>query len=158
MADGEEREPTSPLSPVAPYPRPPIQRSRAPEFYGFVGWISTSLLFFLYIFWAILPEEWLEWLGITWYPSREWAILVPAYSVVLILLTYFTYWALAIYSTPPFNDLRTVTGPHSKAHFPDKMNPDPYLSAASPDAIPEMYDIPIGLVNRVLYGERPKGK
>lgn len=31
----------------------------------------------------------------------------------------------------------------------DGMNP--YLRFASADAIPEIYDIPIGLVNRVLY-------
>lgn len=38
------------------------------------------------------------------------------------------------------------------AHFPvPDSKPNPYLSAASPRAIPEMYDIPIGFVNRVLY-------
>ena len=28
---------------------------------------------------------------------------------------------------------------------------NPYLASASPRAIPELYDIPIGMVNRVLY-------
>jgi hypothetical protein len=41
---------------------------------------------------------------------REWTILIPGYSVVLISLTYFMYWALAIYDTPSFSDLRTITG------------------------------------------------
>lgn len=39
-----------------------------------------------------------------------------------------------------------------KAHLPDPMRPSPYVAAAAPDAIPAMYDIPIGLVNRVMYG------
>lgn len=32
---------------------------------------------------------------------------------------------------------------------------NPYLSAAVPDAIPAPFDIPIGLVNRVLYAGPP---
>lgn len=32
--------------------------------------------------------------------------------------------------------------------------PNPYLAHANPDAIPELYDIPIGMVNRVAYGPR----
>ena len=43
--------------------------------------------------------------------EREWALLVPAYSIILMLLAYFTYWALAFSSTPAFNDLCTITGP-----------------------------------------------
>ena len=49
--------------------------------------------------------------------GREWALLVPAYSIILILLTYFTYWALAFSSTPAFNDLRTITGPFREYLF-----------------------------------------
>ena len=64
--------PTSPVSPLAPYPPlPPTEvRSRAPEFYGFVAWTSTYLLFCLYLLWALLPDEYIISLGITWYPNR----------------------------------------------------------------------------------------
>ena len=64
--------PTSPVSPLAPYPPlPPTEvRSRAPEFYGFVAWTSTYLLFVLYLLWALLPDEYIISLGITWYPNR----------------------------------------------------------------------------------------
>lgn len=67
-----ETEPTSPVSPLAPYPPlpPSQQRSRAPEFYGFVAWTSTYLLFAVFLLWALLPDAYIEWLGITWYPSR----------------------------------------------------------------------------------------
>ncbi|EJC97752.1 PIG-P [Fomitiporia mediterranea MF3/22] len=153
-------EPTSPRSPLAPYPSDPAQlKSRAPEFYGFVAWSSTYALFVLYVLWALLPDTWILSLGIEWYPNREWAVLLPAYSVILILLTYFTYWALALYNTPSFSDLSTITDTH--AHIPTprygrderatSLNTNPFLTAAAPDAIPSPYDIPIGLVNRVLY-------
>jgi phosphatidylinositol glycan class P protein len=50
-------------------PRPPA-KSRAPEFYGFVAWASTSVLFFVYILWALFPDEWIKALGVEWYPNR----------------------------------------------------------------------------------------
>ncbi|KAL6299224.1 PIG-P-domain-containing protein [Sparassis latifolia] len=147
-----ENNPTSPIAPLAPYPPlPPTEsRSRAPEFYGFVAWTSTYLLFSLYLLWALLPDEYIVWLGVSWYPNREWAVLVPAYSVAVVLLTYFTYFALAFAGTPAFSDISTITD--SKAHLPPVDAPNPYLTHAQPGVIPEMYDIPIGLVNRVVYG------
>lgn len=41
---------------------------------------------------------------------REWAILVPAWTIVVILLTYFVYFALALYGTPPFTSMSSITG------------------------------------------------
>ncbi|KAF5351516.1 hypothetical protein D9758_007187 [Tetrapyrgos nigripes] len=158
--------PTSPTTPLAPFP---IQyKSRAPEFYGFVAWTSTSFLFVIYVLWALLPDEWIVWLGVEWYPNREWSILVPAWTIVVILLTYFIYFALALFGTPAFNQPRAISD--SRSHFPkmpqsssseDTDINEPSLSSlyqayapfARPDAIPELYDIPIGMVNRVLYGK-----
>ncbi|KAF9485123.1 PIG-P-domain-containing protein [Pholiota conissans] len=145
---------TSPRSPTAPYPWPPQpeeRRSRAPEFYGFVAWTSTYLLFVLYILWAVLPDEWIVWTGVTWYPNREWALLIPAWSVMVVILTYISYSALAIRATPSFNEMSSITD--SRIALPSSEDGDynPYLASAQPDAIPELYDIPIGMVNRVLY-------
>ncbi|OJA20221.1 hypothetical protein AZE42_02132 [Rhizopogon vesiculosus] len=144
-------EPTSPISPLAPFPPqlPDEYRSRAPEFYGFVAWTSTTIVFVLHLLWALLPDQYIIWLGVKWYPSREWALLLPAYSIVLVLLTYFVYFSIAIARTPAFSELRTLID--TKAHLPD-LNANPYFKHADPDAIPELYDVPIGLVNRVVYG------
>ena len=79
--DGDEdEEPTSPSSPLAQFPPPPPaeSRSRAPEFYGFVAWAVTCLLFVLYFLWAILPDQWITWLGVTWYPNR--CVLNPIHT------------------------------------------------------------------------------
>jgi len=46
------------------------EKSRVPEFYGFVVWASTSFLFVLYVLWALLPDSWITALGISWYPNR----------------------------------------------------------------------------------------
>jgi phosphatidylinositol glycan class P protein len=77
-------EPTSPVHPVASYPpllassadpgRPrPIKRAsggRAPEFYGFVAWLLTLLVYVAYILWALLPDDAIRAVGIEWYPAR----------------------------------------------------------------------------------------
>ena len=42
--------------------------------------------------------------------DREWALLIPAWSIVVVLLTYFTYFSMAIRSTPAFSDICTYTG------------------------------------------------
>ncbi|KAJ7741955.1 PIG-P-domain-containing protein [Mycena maculata] len=153
----EDDNPMSPLSPLAPFPPipSPEYRSRAPEFYGFVAWTSTSFLYFVYLLWALLPDDYIEWLGIDWYPNREWAILFPAYSVVLVLLTYFVYFALAIFGTPAFSDMRAITD--SRAHIPPVNEEcNPYLAYADVEVVPELFDIPIGLVNRATYHRSEK--
>ncbi|KAI6129549.1 PIG-P [Pisolithus croceorrhizus] len=147
------------LAPAVISPRQPLRshRSRSPEFYGFVAWTSTSLLFVVYVLWALLPDEYIRRLGIIWYPNREWAVLLPAYSVMSVLLTYFTYFSLALASTPAFSDpMAFIDSSYiwlldAKAHIPALDGPDPYRRSRDPNAVPEPYDIPIGIVNRVLY-------
>ena len=64
-------EATSPTAPLAAFPPQPEEyRSRASEFYGFVAWSSTYLLFVLFILWSVLPDEWIVWSGVSWYPNR----------------------------------------------------------------------------------------
>lgn len=77
--------PTSPTAPLAPFPPlPPAEyRSRAPEFYGFVAWTSTSIIFVLYLFWALLPDEVILWLGVDWYPNRSVPLLSDSLSEFL---------------------------------------------------------------------------
>ncbi|KAG8929814.1 hypothetical protein FRC01_003737 [Tulasnella sp. 417] len=158
--DGDD--PTSPKSPVAsfpPLPPPSEAGGRPQEFYGFVTWLCTYIAFGLIILWGILPDEWIVALGITWYPSREWALLIPSYGIFLCLLTWYTYWSLAIAATPEFDDLVTFTD--SYALLPEKPGPNedsPYKEILAHDAIPEVYDLPIGLVNRRLLGKRKRPK
>ncbi|CAE6402792.1 unnamed protein product [Rhizoctonia solani] len=150
------REPTSPISPVAVYP-PPVSSEddhiprTAAEFYGFVAWATTAILWFVYVSWVLLPDSVIRSMGITWYPNREWALLIPSYAVFLILLTYFTYFALAIYATPSFSEVKSITDEH--AHYRPMGRTSP-IARDSGATVPQVHDLPIGLVNRVLYGRR----
>ncbi|KAJ1311144.1 hypothetical protein OPQ81_009645 [Rhizoctonia solani] len=147
-------EPTSPISPVAVYPPPVLPEDdhnsgTAAEFYGFVAWATTTILWFIYIFWALLPDSVIRGIGITWYPNREWALLIPSYAVFLVLLTYFTYFALAIYATPSYSEVKSITDEH--AHYCPVERTGASNSRVT---VPRVHDLPIGLVNRVLYGKR----
>lgn len=164
-------EPTSPVHPVAPYPpllatsadpshRKPVKRAaggRAPEFYGFTAWLVTLLVYLLYLLWALLPDDVIRAVGIEWYPAREWAILLPAWSVVLFLTAYFVYIALGIYGTPGFSSMSALTDPRAHCPAPVATTTDSgkfssYIRFSESTAIPAPYDLPPALVNRVLYG------
>ena len=68
---GREATLQEPTSPVAPLAAPPAStRTRAPEFYGFVAWTGTYLLFAAYLLWAFLPDARIHALGVSWYPNR----------------------------------------------------------------------------------------
>ena len=82
---------------------------------------------------------------------------------------------MTIRGTPAFSDISTYTGwfsllsyvylfcygfhvADSRGQYPDASGPNPYLAYAQPNAVPEAYDIPIGLVNRVLYDHNSRAK
>ncbi|KAJ3770083.1 PIG-P [Lentinula raphanica] len=157
---------TSLSEPVSISPAPSEYHSRAPELHGFVAWTSSSLLCLVYILWALLPDEYIVWAGVEWYPNREWSLLIPAWSMDMVLLTYFAYMALTIHCTPAFHDISAVTGGHSdsKAQFPFEDDPSHSIydwkaffsiyalyTQSERNTKLELYDLPLELVNRVLY-------
>lgn len=80
------------------------------EYFGFALYLGSSITFLIYILWAYLPL--CDWLGLCYYPSRWWALAVPAYLVVTLI---YIYVALACYNTEiltaPVRELSTVTDP-----------------------------------------------
>lgn len=79
-----------------------------------------------------------------------------------------SYSALAIRSTPAFDDMKSITGSFfcfsghvvfkcslldSRVALPSQEDSirNPYIISAIGASIPELYDIPIGIVNSVLY-------
>jgi phosphatidylinositol glycan class P protein len=45
----------------------------------------------LYLIWAYTPKAVLEAHGITWYPSRHWAVALPAWACVTVVFAYWVY-------------------------------------------------------------------
>lgn len=47
----------------------------------------------LYLIWAYTPDHWLAAVGITYYPSKRWAVTLPAWACVSILAGLLAYEA-----------------------------------------------------------------
>ncbi|KAG0461814.1 hypothetical protein HPP92_020290 [Vanilla planifolia] len=71
------------------------------EVYGFVGSITTVIATVIYLTWAYIPESWLHSVGITYYPSKYWALAVPTFAMVTIVLVISFYIGLNFMITPP---------------------------------------------------------
>lgn len=112
------------------------------EYFGFAHYLTASVVLIVYILWAFTPQSWLESVGIYYYPSRWWALAVPAF--VLVLLGYI-YVALTSYNV----EVMTFgpTQPETITDLDAKIDAN-YLFTHSA----AVRDLPLSDVCRVLYG------
>lgn len=61
------------------------------EVYGFLGWITSSVLYLIYIVWSCTPDVILHWHGITYYPDKYWAIAIPTWMCVSLVSLWYLY-------------------------------------------------------------------
>ncbi|RLN51246.1 hypothetical protein BBJ28_00015673 [Nothophytophthora sp. Chile5] len=143
------------------------------ELFGFGGWLASTLFYggsrtrpwsdlriflnvltrslvvlpvVLFLMWAYVPETTLEAYGFTYFPSKHWAVAVPALIVVTYLFSLVLYKAVNLMSTPSLGsyatilDVHTVALPEGRSCFVDD-------TAATPG----IGDISIFEVNRHLF-------
>ncbi|GAA5918165.1 hypothetical protein JCM1841_005283 [Sporobolomyces salmonicolor] len=154
-------------------PREPTDPAPTVESQGFVLYIGSLVAYVVFLVWAFVPEEWLEWTGVEWYPMREWALLVPSWIVMLVVYIYAGYFFLNMSNTPPLDD---GLGSDDPLAFIPPPPASPSILASLPrstskrnasltrlytdsillpeDAIPPLYDLPLDVVGKVLYGDR----
>lgn len=116
------------------------------EYRGFFIYVLAWASLIIFLVWAFVPNATLEYWGIYYYPSKYWAQAIPAYFLMLFL---YAYIFVALFNTEvktlPLEDLRVITDEHSV--FPEF--PEDYIWKA-PSGV---WDLPIGLVNEVLYDD-----
>ncbi|CAM9521919.1 unnamed protein product [Hapterophycus canaliculatus] len=123
------------------------------EVYGFAGWIASLVAYALYLVWAYVPESTLQALGITYYPSKYWAIAVPSAVFVTWSVAVLVYIAVNFMSTAPLDSFDTITDMHAK---PVVDRSSIWEGDGSPDSasrVPNIGDIDMSTVNRLLYQE-----
>ena len=91
--------------------------------YGFVAWIVTFCAWLGYLAWAFLPEETLISIGVVYFPSKLWAVALPAYFVVLLSLVGVMYIALNLMRTAPLSSFDLVRDEHSRPSSHSQHNP-----------------------------------
>ncbi|KAG5179236.1 PIG-P [Tribonema minus] len=118
--------------------------------YGFAGWLASFILYGFYLLWAFIPEEQLHALGITYYPSKYWALALPCYVLVALTSIVVGYCSLNMMDTSPLDSLDTLTDNFTR--------PSTVLHASRGEdgtiRTPAIGDLDIALVNSVLYGRQ----
>lgn len=114
------------------------------EYRGFFMYVLCTLALTLFVIWILAPEWLLDHVGISYYPDKYWAQAIPSYLLMLML---YAYVMLTLYNieirTLRLDDIRAFTD--DQAVYP--LQPLDYVWKA-PSGV---WDLPIGLVNEVLY-------
>ena len=111
--------------------------------YGYVLFLVSLVCLILYNMWAFIPTNLIHATGITYIPSKYWAISLPVFFVMLItLFAIFLYPAINLLLTPSLDNCSTVYD----VHF-NKFN----LKESNKKGIPPISDLPLDYVCRKLY-------
>ncbi|KAJ3396108.1 hypothetical protein HDU92_003977 [Lobulomyces angularis] len=121
-------------------------KSTSPEFYGFIIYIVSYFTFAVYLLWAIIPDSVLNLIGITYYPQKQWAIIIPIYILGLIPFISFMIIGINLTKTFPLDSLNTITDEFQK--YPDEND---LLLLKDPNYKPYIADLPLDLVNKSIF-------
>lgn len=87
------------------------------EYQGFALYVSATVALLLFLAWSLVPQEWLHSINVVHFPSRYWAVAVPAFILVLML---YIYIGLDAYNkevlTPSPTSLHTFTDIDTMVH------------------------------------------
>ncbi|KAG2543601.1 phosphatidylinositol N-acetylglucosaminyltransferase subunit P-like [Panicum virgatum] len=117
------------------------------EVYGFVGSITTVIATAVYLAWAYTPEPCLRSLGITYYPSKYWALAVPSFVIVAVALSMVIYMGLNFLATPPPTSFSTIFDENSR----ERIVFSPALEEEKP--IDPISDISVVQTNNLMFGK-----
>ncbi|MCO5573278.1 hypothetical protein L7F22_027047 [Adiantum nelumboides] len=102
----------------------------------------------LFFGWAYLPESWLYSMGITYYPSRYWAVAFPAYAMMLIVFICLAYTSLNYIATIPPDSWNSLCDEFTRAPTMFSMGD----ASGKERPIDPISDIPITDVNYMMFG------
>jgi len=119
------------------------------EVYGFVGSISVVVATVIFLVWAYVPDPWLHAIGIFYYPSRYWALAVPTYVMVTIVLAIGFYIGLNFMVTPPPTSLNTIFDEYSR-------EPSSFEPSEEDNELPiePISDIGINQINDLMFNDQ----
>jgi len=85
------------------------RRKTTNEVYGFIGWLTSSVMCILFFAWCFVPSRTLEMMGMTYYPKKIWA---PIIGCVVPMAFFFFLTGSVIYhlaGQPPMDDISVFT-------------------------------------------------
>ncbi|XP_065878765.1 phosphatidylinositol N-acetylglucosaminyltransferase subunit P [Euphorbia lathyris] len=124
------------------------QGPKTSEVYGFVGSITTIVATVIFLVWAYVPERWLHSIGIFYYPDKYWALAIPTYAMVTIVLAIGFYIGINLLSVPPPTSFNTIFDEFSRdptSSFP--------LIEGDEQPIEPITDIGINKMNSLMFDD-----
>ncbi|KAL6751054.1 PIG-P-domain-containing protein [Haematococcus lacustris] len=118
------------------------------EVYGFAGWLGAMLGGGLFLLWSLLPDRTLEWFGVHYYPTKCWAVILPAWCLAALVYVYWLYEGLNQASVLPPTSLLTLQDEHCKEPRATGLTS---LGLGPGGRIQPLAHIPPDLVAQVLY-------
>lgn len=128
------------------------------EYYGFALFIFATMMWIGWLFWALTPDDILQSVGIAWYPSRQWAFLIPAWSLFAVLAVYAVFIGLNANKTPELDDITNVTDTAQNV-YRISMQDEKHLFEDDnrlKHSMHDIYDLPPTYVSRQVHFSRPE--
>ena len=120
---------------------------------SFVAWTASIFVYLCFTAWALLPSKTLHAIGVTYYPSRYYAVALPAYVLVAYLFSGVVYVGINLLNTLDPEDLGALRDRGATAS--SLVAPLAFIktlpgSGKDTGGIPEIGDIDPVLVSTVL--------
>lgn len=113
------------------------------EVYGFIFWNVSFAWMVLWFLWAFAPDEFIrEYLGVSYYPAKWWAVALPTYGVAAVITSTVIYFGMILANT------RTLD---SKYLLSDDSKSQSAFVVGDQHDIPSAHDIPLRMVNKLMY-------
>lgn len=86
----------------------------ARSLYGFFMYLFSKTILVIYCGWAFIPDSYLHYINVFYYPQKYWATAIPIQCLVaLTLFAFLIYPSLNLMLSVDIDSINTITDPNS---------------------------------------------